>query len=149
MGICTNETNERKRPNPEIKIKEIDVCLHQACKSICKIIIPFSNSYNKGTGFLIKLYKGDNPFFCLMTNEHVISKDIIESNKKIEIFYDYEKEMRTIILNKNERYIEEYTDMDLDITIIEIINKDNIDKRYFLLPYLDYNNLENKNKYLQ
>ena len=39
--------------------------------------------------------------------------------------------------------------MDLDITIIEIISKDNIDKSYFLLPYLDYNNLENKNKYLQ
>ena len=152
MGICSSETNKRNRINQKIcidsKIEEIDICLHQVIKSICKIIIPFSNSYNKGTGFLIKLYKGDNPFFCLMTNEHVISKDIIESNKKIEIFYDHEKEMRTIILNKNERYIEEYTDMELDITIIEIINKDNIDKNYFLLPYLDYNNLRDKNIYI-
>ena len=38
--------------------------------------------------------------------------------------------------------------MDLDITIIEIISKDNIDKSYFLLPYLDYNNLENKSIYI-
>ena len=32
--------------------------------------------------FFIKLYRGDNPFFCLMTNEHAINKDIIDSNKK-------------------------------------------------------------------
>ena len=147
MGICFNN-----RINQKIvvgsKIEKIDTCLHNVCKSICKIIIPFSNSYIKGTGFLIKLYKGDNPFFFLMSNEHIINKETIELNKKIEIFYNYENEKRTIILNKNERYIKEYTDMELDITIIEIIKKDNISENYFLLPYLDYNNLENKNIYI-
>jgi len=75
-----NENEERINENIIIssKIKEIDICLNKVCKSICKLIVPFSNSYKIGTGFLIKLFKKDNPFYCLMTNEHVINKEIVE-----------------------------------------------------------------------
>ena len=47
-------------------------------------------------------------------------------------------------LDKNERIIECFNDsINIDITIIEIIEKDNIDDSYFLLLNLDYN-IENE-----
>ena len=47
-------------------------------------------------------------------------------------------------LDKNERIIECFNDsINIDVTIIEIIEKDNIDDSYFLLLNLDYN-IENE-----
>ncbi len=46
---------------------EIEKCLYKLWKTICKI-----NVSNKiGLGFLIKLNRGNNPFYCLMTDGHV------------------------------------------------------------------------------
>ena len=53
------------------EIREIDVNLHEVCNSICKII--YKNKF--GTGFFIRLYKEWKELFCLMTNEHVITKN--------------------------------------------------------------------------
>jgi hypothetical protein len=61
------------------EIKEIDVNLNESCKSICKII--YQNNF--GTGFFIKLYKDEKELLCLMSNEHVITKDMIESKATI------------------------------------------------------------------
>jgi len=46
--------------------------------------------------------------------------------------------IKIINLDKNERYIKEFTEINLDIVIIEIKSEDNIDKEYFLLPNIDY-----------
>ena len=117
-------------------IIEIDKCLFKVCKSICKIRIP-----NKvGTGFLIKLYKENKPFYCLMTNEHVINKETIEQKTKIIVYYDNEFKRIEIELNKNERFIRDYQYMDIDATIVEILEKDNINEEYFLLPDIEYIN---------
>ena len=67
------ERNKEDRINENImvnsKIEKIDKYLiYKAARSTCKIIA----SKNIGTGFLMKLYKGNNPYYCLMTNEHVI-----------------------------------------------------------------------------
>ena len=69
------------------QIKKIDVSLHEVCKSICKII--YQNKF--GTGFFIKFYKNEKELLCLMTNEHIITKDMIESKEIIDIKYNYEK----------------------------------------------------------
>ena len=61
-------------------IKEIDLNLHEVLKSICKVI--YKNSV--GTGFLMKLLKEDKELFCLMTNDHVITKEMIETNEIIK-----------------------------------------------------------------
>ena len=53
--------NESLWNNP---LKEIDITLYAVIKSVCKII----SNKNVGTGFLIKLYKNNEEFFCLMTN---------------------------------------------------------------------------------
>ena len=66
------------------EIHKIDRCLYKVCKSVCKIKI----TNRIGSGFLIKLYRENNPFYCLMTNEHVIKKESIELSEKIEIYYD-------------------------------------------------------------
>lgn len=109
-----NNTNikEEKIINENIsedsESKKIDRGLFNAFSSICKIIILNENNNKSGIGFLIKLFRKDNPFYCLMTNESLINKEIIESNKEIEIYYNYNKKKKALILNENERYIKEY-----------------------------------------
>ena len=131
MGVCEENRND-------IIEKYL---LNQICRALCKIKIQFQNINKNGIGFLIKLFKDGNPFFCLLTNEYLINNELIESKKMIEIYYDYGNIKSTINLNKEERYIKNCKDMNLDITIIEILKKDNINKDYFLLPNSDYNNL--------
>ena len=82
------EEDERKN-EVETKssvIKEININLYEVCKSVCKII--YKNNF--GTGFLIKLYKGEKELFCLMSNQHVITKEMIESNEIIDVRYNFE-----------------------------------------------------------
>ena len=146
------ESNNKERINENIivnsQIFKIDKCLYKVCKSVCKIRI--SNSV--GSGFLIKLYRENNPFYCLMTNEHVITKKMIELKEKIDIYYDNEEKMVEIELNENKRYIKDYLYLGIDVIIIEIIEEDNIKEEYFLLPNREYINgykeYENKKIYI-
>ena len=141
------EINERQN-EVEIKnseIKEIDIHLHEVLKSVCKII--YQNRY--GTGFLIKLYKEEKELFCLMTNEHVITKEMIESNQIITVKYKYEEGLIQIKLDKTKRFIK--YDLDRDISILEILPDDEIKKKYFLMPNMneiDNINYINKNIYI-
>ena len=126
------EKNERKK-EIEIKnseIKKINISLHEVCKSICKTSYQIGNHIKFGTGFFIKLHKDDEELFFLMTNEHVITKDIIESNETIDVKYNYEKKIMRIKLDKNKRYI--ILDKEMDVALIEIIQEDEIKDKYFL-----------------
>ena len=124
-------------------IKEIDLNIRKVCPSICKIF-----SENKiGTGFLIKIYKNERELFCLMTNQHIITKEMIELNKVVDISYDCEEKWIQIKLDKTERYIE--CDEVLDVSIIEIIPSDKIKIKYFLRPNINHNiNYVNKEIYI-
>ena len=64
---------------------------------------------------------------------------MIENNNEIEVYYDNQKERIKIVLDNRERFIRNFKDKKLDYTVVEILLKDNIDKKYFLLPNLDYN----------
>ena len=76
-----------------------------------------------------------------MTNEHIITKEIIKQRKTITIYYDSESIVKEIDLNPDERFIKEFkTELNIDATFIEIIPKDKIEKNYFLLPLLEYMN---------
>ena len=151
MGICGDGSRKRKgitNNGEEMKISPggrmneidtknslnfIDTHIYNSIKSVCKII----TNYGNGTGFLIKLYKNNKEFFCLITNQHILKKELINLKQNIIIYFDAQNERREIILNKDERFIEEYKNRNLDLVILEIIEKDNINERYFLLPYLD------------
>ena len=110
--------------------------------SVCKITFMDGLDMIFGTGFFIKFKrdKTDNKYqYFLMTCEHVIKKEIIDlNNVDLNIFYHYESIHKIIKLNKYERFIKEYkTNYNIDITIIQIMQEDNISWVYFLEP--DYN----------
>ena len=132
--------NEVETKNSEIK--KIDVNLHEVCKSICKII--YKNTF--GTGFFVKLYKEGKELLCLMTNEHVLTKEMIESNVVIDVKYDYEKKWIQIKLDEKERYMNYNKKM--DISIVEIEPNDKIKEKYFLLPNINSINYINKDIYI-
>jgi hypothetical protein len=112
--------------------------------SMCKI----KCENNIGTGFLFKTKKGKKDFYCLVTCEHVITKDMIEKKKTISIENSYKA--FTFILDKTERFIRDYTYMNIDATLIEIFPEIlDVPKNFFLSPepkimngYDKYNKVE-------
>ena len=158
MGSCGASNNKRKQTkskNKNDRIKEcrirkslpfetVDRCLSKVSKSICKIKIQTEIGIIKGTGFLLNFDIDQELFYCLISNEHVIQNDIIQNNNIIiNISYDLEFKEANIKLENKKRYMKSFTDIDLDITIIEIIDEDNISKEYFLFPELE-NKINNK-----
>ena len=111
-----------------------DIPLLQALPSLCKIFIKEQIS----SGFLIKFFKGDKDFFCLMTNEHSITKDMVAQKEKFRFYFKNEDETREIILDPSERYIKDFTCVGIDAIVIEILPKDDIKNDNFLLANLDY-----------
>ena len=119
--------------NPNSDLKPIDNLLDIG-KSICKII----TSHSIGTGFLIKLNRNKKSFYCLMTNEHVITQKMISNKETININYDNQHKNLEIKLDANERCIQDFLYLGIDATIVEILFEDNIPEFYFLLPNLEY-----------
>ena len=149
MGVCdtTNQGENNIIPKPSSGIRpeslqpnsemhRLDKSIANVSKSICKIYAQDKVS----SGFLIKFFKRDQDFFCLMTCEHVITTKMIEQQETINIFYDNESKTREIKLNPDERFIKVFTDFTMDATVVEILPKDNIPSDYFLLTLLDYRN---------
>ena len=114
MGVCESANNEQREDpnkigtskNPESiqhgsVMHQINVQIVKASKSVCKVI----TSKSIGSGFLIKFFKYQHAFFCLMTNEHVITKKLIEKKETIIFYYDSESKMKKIHLNPEERFI--------------------------------------------
>ena len=53
-----------------------------------------------------------------MTNEHIITKDMIEKKETIEVYYDNQKKKIKFTLNKKKRFIQSYKDIDIDCSIV-------------------------------
>ena len=136
MGASCSEAKKRKESNQksnqslniepkqsETQLKpEIDAggaprvpldIYNEYAKGVCKLIIKEIN--RNATGFFLTDVSG-NKF--LVTNNHVISEKIVDSNMTI-IIEIYNKQKYELKLNKNERYIKTYEDP-IDITIIRI-----------------------------
>ena len=141
MGVCdtSKNGNSDEEINPQTKIMGNPLrslkSLLTAAKSICKIIV---SSNQLASGFFISLIMQDKPFKCLITNEHVVNKKMIEDKVVIEVLYDMETKCLEINLNAEERYIKDFTAFNMDLTVIEILPSDGIPKDYFLLPLRDY-----------
>ena len=136
MGNC--DCFKRKKIRNEVitdnKLNKYDdnlILLNQVNPSIYKIKV----KNQIGSGFFIKLYKNYKELFCLLTNEHVIKKEFIESNETVYISYNYEKQYKIIKLNPSERFIKYYKNM--DVTIIEIIKNDGVEGKHFSAPNFD------------
>ena len=138
MGSCCDSNNNKKgKPINEVKtdneLIEVDKNLIEVLPSVCKIKIKDLT----GSGFFIKLYKNSKEFCCLLTNEHVIKEEFVQSNESAIINYEIEKKYIMIELNPKKRFIK--CNKDMDVTIIEIIKSDKIEKKYFLTP--NYGNI--------
>ena len=116
-------------------LKQLNI-LYDACKSTCSII---TNS-GIGSGFFIKLEKNNNPFYCLMSNEHVLQRKMIDSKETIEVFYENQHKKINIKLDKDKRFIRDFRYLRIDITVVEILEEDNVKEDNFLLPNLYYIN---------
>ena len=88
-----------------------------------------------GSGFFLKFRRNSQPFYCIVTNNHVITSKLIRDKTKVIINYENETKKLSFDLNKEERIIicfQESTK--IDVTIVEITPKDKIDESYFLEP---------------
>ena len=136
-------SNERMIQNSDIN--EIDIDLVKVSPSVCKI----RAGNCVASGFFIQVKHNLKELYCLMTNEHVITRDMVFRKETILISYDCEREDLIIKLDKSQRFIEDFKSINIDITIVEILLKDKIDKSLFLLPEINNNEyLENANIYI-
>ena len=91
-----------------------------------------------GTGFFMKININGKMLNCLLTCSHIISQNDIISKNYIDLYYDKrDREHKRIKLDKNIRYIKSFEDKK-DITIIEIIDSDEIKEDKYLSPDLNY-----------
>ena len=136
-----NDINNEEE-NINSQIKDENSIIYKVIKSICKI--SYSNKYT--FVFLIKLNIEGKEIYCLITNGHIITNEIIESNEIISLYYDINNKSIKIKLDKNERFIK--IDIDMHIMLIEIIMKDNIEEEFFLLPNMNKINYINEDIYI-
>ena len=125
--------NEIKEKDYIIKVSQIsekESNNENISKSICKINIETNSETILGIGCLLKFWIYQELYYFLITNEHTITKDIINNNNIISLYFN--GELITSNLNNKKRYIKSFKDIDLDITVIEILDEDNIYKDYFL-----------------
>ena len=102
-----------------------------------------------GTGFFIKLNIQNKILKCLITCFHVIKKNENEINESIDIFYGKKNNetKKVIKLDKSLRFVK-YFNKPEDSAIIQIIDDDEIPDDKFLLPDLNYKNLEGYKEYI-
>ena len=103
---------------------------------ICRILIKSQGKEIIGTGFILGYQIDIDGFHCLLTNGHIISSESINNNNTIYITFE-ENKTANIKLDRNKRYIKSFIDEGLDITVVEILDGDNINTKGFLELELD------------
>ena len=120
--------------NKIVDIKRV----YNIAKCTVKIEININNKISIGSGFFLKFERNNKKFYCLMTNQHVITSKFIKNKKEILIQYENENHSMYLKLDEEERIIICFKKLlNLDVTMIEIIPKDKIDDSYFLTPSIN------------
>ena len=125
----------------EILINNVKIPKMDQVYNLLKSTVKIEVGPNKlGSGFFIKLKKNKGKtFYCLMTNQHVITPEIIEQKKRIKILYENSQKTLIIELDQEDRLIKYFDDsLQIDLTVVQILDKDNIGDNYFLEPNNDY-----------
>ena len=94
-----------------------------------------------GTGFLTIFNIKGKKLRCIVTCSHIITKQKIKKGDKMDIYYGKknQEEKRTIHLEKTKRYMKSFK-KPVDITIIQVIEEDNVPHNKYLYPDLNYKN---------
>ena len=122
--------------NNEIKLNNnMHIIKEQYNISKATVKIKIDGECGFGSGFFCRLERNNKKFYSIITNEHVVGANLVKNKEEIIILYDNEKKKLNLKLDKSDRCIfclkELYC---IDATIIEILEKDDIDNTYFLLP---------------
>ena len=138
-----NRVNYRQKqvdniPGPNFEI--LDPNLLNVSKSVCKIRIDTNQGSFGGSGFFLKFLINGKFYYWLVTNEHVITKEMINNKYIVNVSYNIESKNINIKLDQNERYIKTFKEYKVDATIIKIMPEDNVHEDYFLEPELGYDN---------
>ena len=140
MEARNKEKYINSSPEP-VSIKGTKKIVYQMNNCVCRI---YNNG--QGTGFFTKIPFRSKLLPVLVTNSHLIGKDDIVNNKKITISLNNEKnDIKNIKIDNNRL---RYTNENLDITIIEIKNKDKLNNQYLELEdnIINYFNLNKSEK---
>ena len=145
MGVCFSEKPKKEIDLLEDNKKKEPLIPKQVLDKLFNSIIRINYILNEenfiGTGFFIKFELKNKLKYFLMTNHNIIGENLIKDKKLIKFDYredDKEKNFE-IQLDRNKRYIKCYGEP-LDVTLVEILDEDNIKKDNFLEPDLNYKN---------
>ena len=108
--------------------EEIDPNILKISKSICKIKIETQLGIISSSGFVLKFYIDQELFYCIISNHHEITDNMINNNNIIHLSYDNNLKSINFKLDKKKRYIKKFK----DINIVEILEEDKISNDYFL-----------------
>jgi len=131
--IIEEDTSEYSS-NSFIELSEI--ASKNLSKVLCRILIKAQGKEIIGAGFILGIQIDLEGFICLITNGHIISNESINNNNTINLVLEENKTVN-IKLDINKRYIKNFIDEGLDITVVEILEEDNFNNKVFLEPDLD------------
>ena len=91
---------------PQVLIVEcsnlLDTCLSAVIKSVCKLNINTNNAFISASGFFLKFLINGKFYYWLVSNEHVITKEMIMNKNTVNVYYNAENNMTEIKLDQNE-----------------------------------------------
>jgi len=121
-----------------ISIKQTEIILDQMKNCVCKI---HKGSIN-GTGYFLQASYNNQLLRLLITNNHVLNEQDINPGNTIVMSLNNEQIFKEIKIDSNRK---KYTNKDLDVTIIEIKDEDNIQNFLFLDDKIMSNDINNYN----
>ena len=104
-----------------VSIEQTEIILDQMRESVCKIHIEGKH----GTGSFVQVPYDNQLLRLLITNNHVLNEQDIMPGNTIVLSLNNEKIFKKIKIESKRK---KYTNKDLDVTIIEIKDEDNINK---------------------
>ena len=105
--------------------------------NLSKSIVKIEYSKNVFSGFLYLMALEAKHFLFLFANKEFITEDMIEGKKEIKFYYDNGAKSKIISLNREIRYIKDFSCVGIDSVGIEILPSDNIEEKYFISQVLD------------
>ena len=144
MGTCSSDSVQTKYVKRQCFVKNStpNFMTEEIIKNLSNSIIRIEYNEKISTGFFMKIYLQQKQRNFLITCEHCISQENIDSKITVLIYYKEENNeiKKEIELDNNKRFMKCFIDIGIDITLIEIIPEDNISEDKYLLPDLNYKN---------
>ena len=140
MGIGSSKRNNNRVNKADIRHVTLipESASDVLYNSIVKIIL---NNGLQGTGFFMKITIKGKQINCLLTCNNIINEKNIDSKETFDIYYGKitQEINKKILLDSNARLIKTF-ESPIDITLIEIIEIDQIPNDKYLIPDYNYKN---------